>query len=106
MGNWWIDNQGVNNLGSTPGKCGEPGRYILPDDSIIGFMLENPRARADFKAIVPTMSPEDQARLWALVARHPRILEKEPNLDPGIQADRLMVKFNVPGFHDPNRRKR
>jgi hypothetical protein len=104
MGNWWFDDQGKNNLKGVPGD--DSNKVVLPDSSIIGFMLEVPLARRDFKLIVPTMLPLEQDRLNALVAQNPRILELEPNLDPGIQDDRLMQKFNTPGFHDPNRRKR
>lgn len=104
MGNWWIDNQGVNNLAGVV-NC-TTNRVILPDSTIIALLLENPRARRDFALIVPTMLPDEQTRLYGLVARNPRIQEAEPNLDPQIQDDRLMQKFNVPGFHDPNRRKR
>lgn len=105
MGNWWFDDQGKNNLKGVLGD--DSNKIVLPDSSIIGFMLEVPLARRDFKLIVPLMLPLEQDRLNALVAQNPRIQELEPNLDPGIQDDRLMKKFNVQGaYHDPNRRKR
>lgn len=69
-------------------------------------MLSVPIARRDFLLLVPTMLPEEQVRLNGIVARNPRVLEPDPELDPGIQSDRLMAKFNIPGFHDPNRRRR
>lgn len=104
MGNWWFDNQNVNNLKGVPGEDGN--RVILPDETIIGFLLNNPTARRDFKAIVPTMLPAEQARLNGIVARNPRVLEKDPNPDPQVIEDRFMAQQNIPGFHDPNRRKK
>lgn len=104
IGNWWFDDQGKNNL---KGVEGDPAnKIVLPEGSIIGFMLSIPIARRDFKLLVPTMLPDEQVRLNGIAARNPRILEEEPDLDPGIQSDRLMIKFNTPGFHDPNRRRR
>ena len=104
MGNWWIDNQGINNLKGVPGD--PTNRVVLPDESIIGFLISVPLARSGFKLLLPTMLPAEQVRLNGIVARNPRVLFNEPELDPGIQADRLMASFNIPGFHDPNRRKK
>jgi len=104
MANWWFDNQNINNLKGVPGD--DSNRVVLPDDTIIGILLQNPLARADFALLVPTMLPAEQVRLNGIVTRNPRVQEKEPNLDPGIQEDRFMAAQNIPGFHDPNRRKK
>lgn len=102
--NWWFDNQGVNNL---KGVENDPtNRIILPDDSIINFLLRSPQARRDFQALVPTMLPDEQERLNGIVARYPRVLFDDPMPDPQVVDDRFMASQNKPGFFDPNRRKR
>lgn len=104
MGNWWFDEQKVNNL---KGSYDDPeNRPVLPDEAIVEFLLNIQAARQDFFKLLPNMLPEEQERLNGILAKNPRILAPEPNLDPGIQADRLMRSFNtqIP-FHDPNRRR-
>lgn len=104
MANWWFDDQGKNNLKGVPG---DPfNRLVLPDSSIVQFLIDNPFARRDFQLLVPTMLPDEQTRLNGIIARRPRLLFPEPDLDPQIQDDRLMNNFNKSGaFFDPNRRK-
>jgi len=102
--NWWFDNQDRNNL---RGVEDDPSnRPILPDAMIIEFLLQNPNARRDFRIIVPLMLPDEQTRLNGIVARNPRVLSAEPNLDPGIIEDRFQASQNRPGFRDPNRRRK
>jgi hypothetical protein len=104
QGNWWFDNQNVNNLKGIPDD--PVNRIILPDETIIEFLLALPIARRDFQIIVPLMLPEEQTRLNGIVAKNPRCLTDEPDLDAGIQSDRVMAQFNTIGVHDPNRRRR
>lgn len=103
--NWWIDPQGVNNLKGVPDDPTNP--VILPDNSILDFLVNIPIAQQDFLKLLPAMLPAEQDRLNALIARNPRALEKYPNPDPQILSDELMNYLNRTSFrfHDPNRRR-
>lgn len=100
-GNWWLDNQGRNNLAGIPGSTDNPA--ILPDAIIVELLVAIPIAKQDFKALVPMMLPDEQARLNALVARNPLTLQPFPFDDQRVE-DQFMRSQNVPGVHDPNRR--
>jgi len=103
--NWWFDELGVNNLAGVPGD--DSNRVILPDATIVQFLLGNPQARIDFQALVPTMLPEEQDRLNGIVARNPRVLQKDPDPDPQVVDDQFQNTLNRQGvFYDPNRRRR
>lgn len=103
--NWWFDDQGVNNLKGVPGD--DSNRVILPEHTIVQFLLDEPQARIDFQTILPTMLPTEQDRLNALIARNPRVLQKDPCPDPQVVDDRFQNTLNRQGvFYDPNRRKR
>lgn len=105
MSNWWFDNQNVNNLKGVVGD--ETNPIILPDVTIIQFLLELPLARTDFQLLVPTMLPAEQERLNGIVAMNPRVLQEDPSPDPQVVDDKFMAVQNTMGvFHDPNRRRR
>jgi hypothetical protein len=101
--NWWVDNQGRNNLAGIPGDPDNPA--VLPDYLIVDLLINIPLAKTDFQLLVPTMSPAEQVRLNGLVARYPITLQPFPFNDQQVE-DRFMASQNVPGVHDANRRKR
>ena len=101
--NWWIDNQGRNNLAGIPGDPNNPA--ILPDNVIVDFLINIPLAKHDFQRLVPLMSAEEQTRLNDLVAQNPITLQPFPFNDQAVD-DRFMASMNVPGVHDPNNRKK
>jgi len=102
-GNWWFDDQDRNNLAGIPGDPDNPA--ILPDHIIVEFLINVPVAKQDFQTLVPLMLPMEQARLNDLVARNPIALQPFPFNDQQID-DRFMASQNVPGVHDPNRRRK
>jgi len=74
MANWWIDNGGTNTL---KGVEDDPYNPIkLPDNYILNFLGKIPKARHDFNVLFPTLLPEEQARLLAIIAEHPFIRTK------------------------------
>lgn len=99
MPNWWVDNQGRNNLRGLPDDPSNPA--ILPDGVILEFLKKYAAARADFKNIVPTMTPEEQERLNGLVARNPSVMYSDP--DPQVVEDRVQKKFNTSGIRTVGR---
>jgi len=101
--NWWIDNQGRNNLAGIPGDPDNPA--ILPDDVIIDILINIPVAKQDFQNMLPYLTGAEQARLNALVLRNPLTLQPFP-FDDQQAADTFMGGQNVPGVHDPNNRRR
>lgn len=94
---------GRNNLAGVPGSLTNPP--ILPDSSIIEFLLTIPIARQDFRVLVPTMLPEEQDRLNTLVAMNPRTMKDYP-MDDQVIDDIFMRGQNSPGIRDPNKRRR
>lgn len=74
MSNWWIDNGGTNTL---KGVEGDPANPIkLPDNYILNFLGRIPKARHDFNVLFPTLLPEEQARLLAILEANPFIRTK------------------------------
>ena len=102
-GNWWFDDQGRNNLSGIPGDVANPA--ILPDHIIVDFLINIPIAKHDFEALVPLMLPTEQARLNGLVARYPITLQPFPFNEQHVE-DQFMASQNIPGVHDPNRRRK
>ena len=101
--NWWFDDQGRNNLA---GVCGDPTNPpVLPDAVIIDILINIPIAKTDFLSLLPTMLPEEQARLNELVALHPITLQPFPFNDVDID-DTFQRLQNTAGIYDPNNRRR
>lgn len=98
---WWVDDQGRNNLAGV--KEDPTNLPILPDATILSFLFTHKGAREDFKTRVPRMLPEEQERLYGLVAANPRAL-KDYVYDDVELGDQMMTSLNVSVFHDPNRR--
>ena len=69
------------------------------------FLLNIPISKQDFMALVPTMLPEEQARLNGLTARNPLTLLPFTFNHQEVD-DRFMASLNTPGIHDPNNRRR
>jgi hypothetical protein len=101
MANWWFDEQGRNNLAGIPGDTDNPA--VLPDHVILDFLLNIPAAKEAFKATVPLMSVDEQARLNGIVARNPLALAPF-SFNDQQQSDVFMSLQNTPGVRDPNRR--
>lgn len=64
MGEWWINNSGLNLLKGAEGDDDNPRR--LTDDQIIDFLRRIPAARDSFERLVPTMLEDEQERLRGL----------------------------------------
>ena len=94
MSNWWIDNQGRNNLKGVPDDPSNPP--ILKDERIVTFLLEYPQAKTDFLAILPSMLPEEQDRLNELVAKNPFCMAHNV-IDDVKFADIIQSKHNTQG---------
>lgn len=101
--NWWFDNQGRNNLAGIPGDPDNPA--ILPDDVIVDMLIKVPAAKLAFQQVVPNMLPEEQARLNALVSRHPRTMLPFPFNETAVD-DQFQKSLNSGGVHDPNNRRK
>ena len=83
--NWWVSNEGKNTL--------EEG--VLPVETVLEFLWQNPFARRDFEKIVPTMSPYERERLENLVRDNPYIKALMP--DPQILGDKIQANHNKAG---------
>lgn len=101
MANWWVDEQGRNNLCGVPGDPTNP--TILEDLQIVEFLLTIPQAQIDFSQVVGTLLPAEQARLRALVEANPRTLL--PIVPEQTHEERFRRKMNEGYLHDPNRRR-
>lgn len=65
-GDWWYNNTGQNMLAGVPDDPDNPPR--IDDELIADLLTRIPAARESFNRIVPTMLPEEQARLLAIAA--------------------------------------
>ena len=64
QGDWWNNNVGENMLAGVEGDPDNPPVY--PGYAITDMLRRIPAARAAFNRIVPTMTPEEQERLYLL----------------------------------------
>ena len=83
--NWWVSNEGKNTL--------EEG--VLPEETVLEFLWQNPFARKDFEKIVPTMSAYERERLRKLVQDNPYIKYLMP--DPQVMGDKIQSNHNKAG---------
>jgi hypothetical protein len=63
---------------------------VLRDDIILYALRTSRRARADFRRLFPTLLPEEQERLTALLEANPRIsalVEDDQRFNDRIQAE-------------------
>lgn len=84
--NYWNrigDNE--NTLRGVPGDPDNPVR--LPDDFIIFALQTSTEARAAFDKILPSLLPEEQARLQKILDDHPdvRFVEDSQNIADATQ---------------------
>lgn len=100
---WWVDEQGRNNLAGIPGSVTNPA--ILPDYLIVDLLLINPAAKESFRRMVPLMLPDEQERLNGLVAKNPRTMKNYP-IDDQVLGDQSMRAISGQGYRDPNRRRK
>lgn len=101
---WWIDDQGRNNLAGSYSDPSNP--LILPDHLIVEYLLTYSVARESFKRLVPNMLPEEQARLMALADRHPRVLKDYIVDDPTLADNAMAAMSALQHPRDPNKRRR
>lgn len=94
VSNWWIDNLGRNTLSGIP--CDPTNPAILSDRYIICFLRTIPKAYEDFFRILPTMTPEEQDRLNALLVCNPFSLTCRP--DPKVYSDGFQRRQNTVGI--------
>ena len=90
MSNFWINNSGGNTLKGSYTNPSNP--LALPDEVILEFLKKNPKAREDFHQLLPSMLPEEQARLEELVEAHPSIFISE--IPPQEQEDNFQTSMN------------
>lgn len=64
MGEWWINNSGLNLLKGVENDEDNPIR--LPASDIVDFLRRIPAARSSFERLVPLMLEEEQDRLRSL----------------------------------------
>lgn len=75
MSNFWINSGGQNTLkGSENNPLNLP---VLTDIMILEFLKMYPKAREDFKQLLPSMLPEEQFRLENLIQQHPSVMRTE-----------------------------
>lgn len=103
MSEWWIDDQGRNNLSGVKGDPSNPP--VLPDHLIVELLINFRPAKESFRRLLPRMLQAEQDRLNELVALNPRTLLDYP-VDDQILGDESMRSLNTPGIRDPNRRRR
>jgi len=68
---WWINSSGVNLLKGVYDSLDNP--IVLADEAIVEFLMEINAARDSFNRIVPTMLPEEQARLMHITEGMPQL---------------------------------
>lgn len=99
MPNFWINAQGTNTLkGSHEDPRNKP---FLPDYLILEFLREQQAARDGLTALLPTMLPEEQERLNALIASDPRCMVGEEY--DQIVEDKYQNKMNDLRINNANR---
>jgi hypothetical protein len=103
MSNWWVDEQGRNNLAGV--EESETNPPVLSVDTIVEFLTKYAPARQGFRELIGTMRPEEQERLNAIVQQNPRALVEDSTSDPKIQEDLFQRALNQVPFIDPNRRR-
>lgn len=92
--NWWINSNGKNAL---KGVEGDPTNPILcSDGDIVYFLQEYADAYLGFFMIVPTMLPEEQARLNNLVLENPIV--NTPQENPSDVDERIQRAWNTRGI--------
>ena len=68
---WWVSNSNENFLAGVDGSLTNPP--MLTPDQIVEFLQHIPQARASYDRLFPTLLPEEQARLNAIVEGSPML---------------------------------
>tara|TARA_B100000424_G_scaffold271371_1_gene273829 strand:- start:892 stop:1266 length:375 start_codon:yes stop_codon:yes gene_type:complete len=90
MSNFWINSSGENTL---KGSYTNPSNLLaLPDEMILDFLKRYPKAREDFHKLLPSMLPEEQARLEELTQAHPSVFTSE--IAPQEEEDNFQSSMN------------
>jgi len=92
MSLWWITDTGVNTLKGVEGDVYNP--IQLPLNYILQFLARIPKARHDFNVLFPTLLPEEQARLTALIEANP-FIETKVIIDEQASSDRFAGVLNA-----------
>lgn len=92
MALWWITNSGANTLKGIEGDSSNPAQ--LPLNYILQFLARVPKARHDFNVLFPSLLPEEQARLTALIEANPFIKTKVI-IDEQANSDRFAGVLNA-----------
>jgi len=90
MTNFWINAQGQNTLKGSPTNPLNP--IIIPDENILEFLKQYPKARQDLYSLLPILDLDEQARLEGLIEQHKTILVDE--IYPQVEEDRFQSKMN------------
>jgi len=90
MSNFWINEQGQNTLKGSETNPLNP--IIIPNENILEFLKQYPKARTDLFALLPSLDLDEQARLESLIEQHKTILTDE--VYPQVEEDRFQSKMN------------
>lgn len=94
IGNWWINTNGKNTL---KGVENDPDNPILcQSDDILYFMQQYPDAYDGFFVMLPSLLPEERARLQRLIEENPNI--NTPLEEPIVYSDNLQKAWNTRGI--------
>lgn len=91
---WNRDGDNENTLRGVPGDPDNPVR--LDDDFIIFALRHSIEAKAAFETILPSLLPEEQARLQQILDDHPDVRLVE---DPQDVADVVQRRQNTMGIY-------
>lgn len=95
--NFWIRPNGVNTLKGV--EDDEFNKPVLPATLIQEMLSDYPDARKGFLELLPTMLPEEQERLQAIVDDCPNVMKDKPNHQQ--LEDNFQSKLNKPVIRFP-----
>ncbi len=100
--NWWVDEQGRNNLAGIPEDPDNPA--ILQDELILELLLTVTPASEALAEAMEGLLPAERDRIQAIIDANPRVLA--PPVEEQVAEQRFWGRMNSSVFFDPNRRGR
>ena len=102
MGEWWINDSGLNLLKGVDGDETNPIR--LGDDYILDFIRRIPAARDSFNRLVPQMLEAEQARLRGIAESAQFMMPDYKAVEDMFQASQNKVGVHTAGRYGGTRR--
>jgi hypothetical protein len=99
--NYWIGDDGVNNLKGVEGDALNPIRCA--DEFILYAIMQSQKARQDFNIMLPTLLPDEQIRLNDLLDANP-FTKTTMVEDPINTSDSFQSGLNKAGVDAPRKR--